>query len=351
MDCTNIPYHVDIERIIKSIVENKASRVVLQLPDGLKQYGVFITECIREGVGLDVDIYVHSDSVYGGCDIQYGQLWATIKPDLIVHIGHSPYPLELAHEYVEPPASLRVKIIYVPALSKLDINSDVVLGAIELLRRYDAKIIGLVTTAQHTHKIKSISEILEKNGFKPITPRGSPPYFLDGQVIGCDYRLARSIKADIFIYLGGGVFHPVGLYLATFKPVIKIDPYEGKSTDITPLGEKIYKSRLYKIMESFSVERWAIIVGVKTGQYRPWLVRRLREEIESRGRKYTLISSENLTLQNLLSIDNQWIQAFTITSCPRIPTDDYWDYHKPVLTPGEAFMALRGELEPYRFPW
>lgn len=349
--CSEIPYHVDLEEARKAIVESGASKVVIQLPDGLKQYSIDIAECLKSMIPEDVEVYVHADSVYGSCDIQYGQLWATLKPSLIVHIGHSPYPGELAGPFVEPWEGLGVRVVYVKALSKLTVSSDVIREAAGILKGYNVRTVGLVATAQHTHILGEVAGALESEGLKPLIPRGFRPYFDDGQIIGCDYRLARLLRVDGFAYVGGGVFHPLGLYLATFKPVVKIDPYEGKAVDMTPEGERVYKVRLYKVMEAFKAERWAVIVGLKTGQYRPWLVERIAREMEARGKRYVLVASENLTLQSLMALDNRWVQAFSVTSCPRLPTDDYWDYHKPVLTPGETIMALRGELEPYRFPW
>ncbi|MCX8196320.1 MAG: diphthamide biosynthesis enzyme Dph2 [Acidilobaceae archaeon] len=347
MRCEDLPYEVDLRQVAESLRKTEVSRVVIQLPDGLKKYGVAIAECLRESLG-EVEIYVHADSIYGSCDLQYGQLLATLKPDAIVHIGHSPYPVELAHEGLEPKGT---RVLYVPALSKLRASREAIRSAAEILRSYDVREVSIVTTAQHVHMVKEVQRELEEEGLRAVVPRGLPPYFSDGQIIGCDYRVARAIKAKAFLYFGGGVFHPLGLYLSTFKPVVKLDPYEDKASDVTPLGEKTYRIRLMRVAESFGLERWGVFVGVKSGQYRPWLLKLLLEEMKSRGRKYFLISSENLSLQNLMAVDNEWFQAFTVTSCPRIPIDDHWDYVKPVLTPGETIMALRGELEPYRFPW
>ncbi|MEN3000138.1 MAG: diphthamide biosynthesis enzyme Dph2 [Acidilobaceae archaeon] len=345
--CEELPYEVELDLAVRSLRGTSAKRIVLQLPDGLKKFGADIARCLEEALE-EAEVFVHADSVYGSCDLQYGQLLATLRPDAIVHVGHSPYPAEIAHEGLEPRG---VRVIYVPALSKLRVTKEAVRGAGELLRSHGAREVAVVTTAQHTHMVREIRQQLEEEGLRAVVPRGLQPFFSDGQVIGCDYRVARGVKADAYLYFGGGVFHPLGLYLATFRPVVKLDPYENRATDLTPLGERTYRIRLLKVAESFQVERWGIFVGVKTGQYRPWLVKLLAEEMRRRGKKYLLMSSENLTLQNLMAVDNEWFQAFSVTSCPRIPTDDHWEYEKPVLTPGETIMALRGELEPYRFPW
>lgn len=352
MGCSSIPYNIDLPRIIDAI-DSGARRVVLQMPDGLKQYSSQLVECLEELLarrGLEAELMIHMDHNYGACDLQYGQLWSTIRPDLIVHIGHSPYPSGLASPSVEP-REIGVRVIYVPAVSLHWPGDEVVGEAARLLEARGVRRVGVVTTSQHVHRVRHVAGLLRGQGLEAVVPRGLAPYFSDGQVLGCDYRLPRRIDVDGFLYVGGGVFHPLGLYLATLKPVVKLDPYEGKAEDLTGRGERLYKVRMYKVGEAMDARRWGIIVGVKTGQYRPWLVGRLKKLIREHGGKYRLLASENMSRETLVAVDSSWYEAFTVTSCPRLPTDDYWDYHKPVLTPGEAVMALTGRLEPYLFPW
>ena len=352
MECDSIPYEIDLEKVVDAARD--AGRIVLQMPDGLKQYAYRLALCLEDLLrqrGLKAEVLVHMDHNYGACDLQYGQLWATLRPGLLVHIGHSPYPAEISHPGVEPSREVGMKVLYLPALSKTQISKDAVKEAAEIIREYGVRRVGVVATSQHVHRVKDVARMLKEYGLEPAIPRGLQPYFVDGQVIGCDYRLPRGLKAEGFIYVGGGVFHPLGLYLATLKPVVKLDPYESRASDLTGMGERLYKVRLYKVSEAMDARRWGIIVGLKTGQYRPWLVERLKRLVEEKGGSYMLLASENMDRETLTSIDSEWFQAFTVTSCPRLPTDDYWDYHKPVLTPGEAIMALTGRLKPYLFPW
>ncbi|BAN89796.1 diphthamide biosynthesis enzyme Dph2 [Aeropyrum camini] len=344
----DIPYMVDIDSAVEAARRRGARRVVLQLPEGMLQYGLYIAKCMEEMLEGAASVYLHADPTYGACDLHYGELDTTVKPDLIVHVGHSPYPAELAHEALEP----RGRVVYVRALSKAELPLDALREAASILAgRYSVRRVGIATTAQHTHIARKAAEVLRGEGLEVAVPPGLRPYFGEAQVLGCDYRLARSVRAEGFIYVGGGVFHPLGLYLATLKPVVQVDPYRGASEDLTLQGEKLYRSRLYKVSQSIGARRWGVIVGLKTGQYRPWLVEKLARAIESAGGEYLLIASEVTTLSQLVAIDNSWFEAFTVTSCPRLPTDDFWSYEKPVLTPGEAIMALEGRLEPYRFPW
>ncbi len=348
-DCNSLPYTVDLDSAVEAALKLGARRIVLQMPDGLKPYAAKLARCLQERLP-DAMIYVHMDHNYGACDLQYGQLYATLRPDLIIHVGHSPYPGDLSPT-VEPPGGWGVKIVYVKALSKMEVSRELVAEAARLLKEHNVKRVTVATTSQHTHRVRQVAEWLREEGLDVTVPRGMGPYFLDAQTLGCDYRLPRSARADGFLYLGGGVFHPLGLYLSTLKPVVKLDPYEGKATDLTGMGEKLYRNRLYRVMEAFESRRWGLIVGLKTGQYRPWLVDKLAALIRKRGGEYMLLASENMTRDTLVAVDNDWFDAYVVTSCPRLPTDDYWNYHKPVLTPGEARMALERRLEPYQFPW
>ena len=342
-----IPYTIDLDLAVSAARRRGARRIVLQMPDGLKPYSLAIAKCLEERLP-GAEVYIHADSTFGACDLQFGQLEATLKPDVLVHVGHSPYPAELAHPGLEP---ARTAVVYVPALSKAPVTREMASVAAELLRGYGARRVAIAATAQHVHLVRGLARMLEAAGLNVEKPRGLQPFLSDSQVLGCDYRIPRSQKADAYVYLGSGIFHPLGLYLATMKPVVRVDPYRGVADDLTGEGEKLYKSRLFRVSQAMGAKRWGLIVGLKTGQYRPWLVSRLREAVESAGGEYQLIASEVTTSQQLAALDSGWYEAFVVTSCPRLPTDDLWAYHKPVLTPGEAFMALEGRLEPYRFPW
>lgn len=349
MECEELKetsYEIDLGPLLKTLGEAKAERIVLQLPDGLKHLSPLLVSCIERALGGRADIYVSGEGVYGACDLDLEVLEGTIKPDLIVHVGHTPYPPWLCSTSTR----LRVekaRVVYIPAFSKAPLREDLLEEALGIARSYGARRIGLVAVVQHVDKLRDVKKFLEARGLEPIVPRGVPPYLLDGQIIGCEYGAAARLEVDAFLYLGGGLFHPVGLYLTTRRPVIKIDPHEARVVDVTPIGIKYLKVRLFKIQQAMNAKRWAVVVGTKTCQYRDWLVESVRRLLEERNREYLLIVASVLNLERIATIDNPWIEAFVITSCPRLPIDDLWEYSKPVLAPGEMRMALTGDLESY----
>jgi len=342
--CGDLPYQLDFSPLEQ--VGFTPSTVVVQLPPGLKQYSTTIAECISKITGWK-NIILHGDPSYGACDLSYPELSTVLGADLIVHVGHTPYPKSLSPT-VEPGG--RPRIVYVPAKSKTSISEDAAARAAEILSP-NARRVGLTSTVQHAHLLPALASMLMNHGLETVLPRGRPPYFLPGQVLGCDYTTALAAgPVDAYIFLGGGFFHPLGLYLATRKQVVQVDPYSSTVRDVTPDAERVYKVRLYKVSQAFDARVWGIIVGLKTGQYRPMLIRRITRLVEEKGAKYSLIAFERVTLQELRDIATQY-DAFVVTSCPRLPIDDLSHCEKPVLTPGEARMALSGRLEPYLFPW
>ncbi len=346
-ECKNIPYIIDLEKLEGL---KKPRLAVLQVPPGVRQYSSVIAECVSRKLG-GAPVYVQLDPIFGACDLAYPQLSMIAGADLIVHVGHTPYPPELASSAVMPKGE-KPRIVFLKLLSKSLPSDEALEEAIDLLLKYNAESVALSGTAQHIHIMGDIAGKLEERGLKPILPPGKPPYFMEGQVIGCEYSTALRVgdKADAYLYVGGGLFHPLGLYLAVRKPVVQLDPYSSRPRDVTPEGEKTLKKRMYQVMRAMDAKNFAIIVGLKTGQYRPWLVKRLAGLIERKGGKYRVYLSDRLMKEDLASLPAEH-DAVIITSCPRLPIDDYPGFDKPVLTPGEAVMALTGRLEPYRFPW
>jgi len=345
-ECGEIPYHIPLKEAAKNLPPNP-SLLVLQLPDGLKQYSRCLASELEHITGAQV--IIHVDSSYGACDLHYPNLKTFLSPDAIIHVGHTPYPPRLANPRLEPRSKPR--IIYVPAYSLHEPSPDTVRRAAEILRQYSPERVAIVGTSQHVHSLKKLAEALRGEGLDVVVPRGEPPYFMDGQVIGCEYKTARHASADAYLSVAGGTFHTLGLYLSTQRPTVQLDPYRDEARDFTPLGLRVYKTRLFKVSQAFDARNWGVLVGLRTGQYRPWLVDKLVAKIREAGGRHVLLAGMDHGEQALRTVDEPWYDAFVVTSCPRIPIDDLSGYEKPVLTPGEAFMALERRLEPYRFPW
>ena len=205
-----------------------------------------------------------------------------------------------------------MKKIFVHAKSKLDVS--------EVIKKVKFKgRLGLVTTIQHVHKLKTAQKLLKDS-------------IIGGQVIGCDVSKAEKVanKVDAILYIGSGRFHPVQIALKTGKNVIIADPYtntinEIRKDDVENLKRKI-KIGYIKFLHANKI---GILVSIKPGQNRLKDAIKLKNKLKSMKKKGFIFVFDTLDfgqLENFPDIDS-WVN----TACPRIAIDDFSKFNKPVI--------------------
>tara|TARA_Y100000310_G_C20366692_1_gene661537 strand:- start:418 stop:687 length:270 start_codon:yes stop_codon:yes gene_type:complete len=80
-------YDLEIERVIKTIKEKKAERVLIQLPDGLKAQMETFIPLLEEKT--DAIILTWFGTNFGACDLPIGV--RNINVDLVIAFGHNKY--------------------------------------------------------------------------------------------------------------------------------------------------------------------------------------------------------------------------------------------------------------------
>ena len=83
-------YELEIERIVKTIKKEKAQRVLLQFPEGMKPYSQPICNEIENKTNSVCFIWL--DSCFGACDIPFEI--ERLGIDLIVQFGHSDWKFD-----------------------------------------------------------------------------------------------------------------------------------------------------------------------------------------------------------------------------------------------------------------
>lgn len=320
-------FDFEIDRLINEIIQYKAKRVLLQLPEGVRPYAFEITEAIEAKSGIEV--IISGDSCYGACDLSLNQAM-DLEADLLIHYGHSRFikETELPVLYIE----LQVNI----DLEKLFDETFL------LLKNWER--VGISTTVQHTHQIHKVKEMFDSKGIRSLI--GAPTELLPyhGQILGCNYDTARKIsdRVEGFLYIGSGKFHPLGLAIVTGRPVIKFNPFVNKAKIVEQRDlMKIAKKRVAAINASKQAETVGIVVSSKIGQRRVSEAKEIRKDFREKGVKSYILYMDEVrggTLHNFVEAD-----AFIITACPRIALDGLPEIDKPLLTMGEAKVTL-GDL-------
>lgn len=314
-------FDLEEERVKQEILKLGAKRVLIQLPEGLKQAAPRLAKIVEKAGALPI---VSADPCYGACDLATTDA-ENLGVDMTIHYGHSKM---VKYE--------RVPTVYVEARATVNVN-DVAQKALPLLQKW--RRIGLATTVQHVQTLDIVRELLTRAG-KTVIIGDAGHLNYPGQVIGCNYSNAQSITKDVeaFLFIGGGQFHALGVALSTSKPTIVADPYAGTALSIDKEAEKIVKQRWAIIEEARKATTFAVLVGLKPGQKRLEEALEVKKKLEDKGKTAFLIAAEEITPETLMEFPT--IDAYVNTACPRISFDDASRFKKPVLTVNEALVVI-----------
>jgi len=288
--------------LIAKLKGRGAHRVALQFPAGLKRKAAGIASGLREA-GFEVS--VSGDSCYGACDLSLDTLHFA---DVLVHFGHAP---------VED----RPNVIC--ELWPVDFDIAVLHNALALLRSTS---ISLVTTVQHAHLIPKMEQYLRSHGIDVHIAEGSGRTPLRGQVLGCSFTAAKAGPGPEVLFVGTGVFHPIGIALASRKRVVALDPLTGNVQEVT--GDTLMRRRFAAMEKVRGAESIGIIVSSKTGQQRMELARRLA----ALSPRAVIVMMCEVSPDELLNLG---FGAYVNTACPRLAYDDQVRFPVPVLSPQE----------------
>ncbi len=305
-------FDFDLGRIKEIIKKNNCKTVGLQFPEGFKRRAIMIAGELEEDTGSD--IVISGNPCYGACDID-----TTLagKVDVMFHFGHSKM-------------GKFENVVFIEARSNVDVLQCVKIA----LPLFKTKKIGLTTTVQHIHKLEEIARFLDENGKKGISGKGDIRVSYHGQVLGCNFSAAR-LECEEYLYIGSGIFHPLGVAIATGKRVVAADPYLNQVIEVSP--EKFMRKRSGYIAKSMDAKVFGIIVSSKSGQNRIDLARKLSEMARRHGKKAQIIIMDLVTPEQLLAFK---VDAYVNTACPRITIDDAQRFHVPVLSPSEFEIVL-----------
>jgi 2-(3-amino-3-carboxypropyl)histidine synthase len=311
------------QRIKQEILKLGAKRVLLQMPQGLKPQATSIAKTVETCGAVAV---ISADPCYGACDILVGEAEG-LGADLIVHFGHAKMIRQT-----------RIPTVYVEARANVSVDAAVV-QAFPMLNDYAR--VGLTTSVQHLGTLKQVEQILIGAG-KTVLIGNAGQLEYAGQVIGCNYSNAKIIadQVDAFLFIGGGMFHALGIALGTSKPTIIADPYDNKAYSITNQAQRLLKQRFASIQEAANAKTFGVLVGLKPGQRHLDSALRVKALAEKNGREAFILAGRELTPEALLEFPS--IDSYVNTACPRISLDTPGKFQKSILTVNE-FMVVCGE--------
>jgi 2-(3-amino-3-carboxypropyl)histidine synthase len=307
------------EKLIGELKRIKPKRVLIQLPEGVKQNAFDMLKIFED---LNIEAVFSGETCWGGCAISVEEA-KTVNADLIVHFGHSEY------------AKVDFPVLYISMRDELDLI-PLLKKSLKELKGFNK--IGLSYSIQHLNDIPSVINFYKENGKEVLLSGKKGRVAHEGQIIGCQYSGLKEIenKVECFVVIGNN-FHSIGAAISVDKPVFLIDVYNDEVKLMKGLRDKILKQRVVAIYRFKRAEKVGVIIETKSGQKfgSPKL---LIDKLEKAGKKVIVITMNEVTpdkLMNFYSVD-----GYVELACPRIAVDDVAKYNKPILTFKEALVAL-----------
>lgn len=296
----------DISEVIPELKKRGARRVALQFPEGLKRKASGYAAALREA---GFEVIISGDPCYGACDLALDTLR---HADVLVHLGHTP-------------VDDRDRVIFIPY--SVDFDITVLKKALPLLKE---KTVGLVTTVQHVHLVPAMEEVLRSQGIDARVAEGKGRTPCRGQVLGCSFSSAKDTGADEILYVGTGLFHPIGIALSTKKRVVALDPLSGIASEVS--GETLLRKRFAIIEKAKAATSIGIILSTKSGQAR----KELAERLAALSPGAVIVTMKEVSPDELTNLG---FGCYVNTACPRLAYDDQVRFPVPLLSPQEFEIA------------
>ncbi|KAI6781821.1 Diphthamide biosynthesis protein 1 [Emericellopsis cladophorae] len=317
-------YSFEIPKTIHRIRTSGATKVALQMPEGLLLFATTISDILTQFCP-GIETLIMGDVTYGACCIDDYTARA-LGCDLLVHYAHS---------CLIPVDVTKIKTLYV--FVDISIDTSHLLASLE--RNFaSGKTIAVVGTIQFNATIHGVRSSLERAGFQVLVPQIAP--LSKGEILGCTSpKLHTDDKIDLILYLGDGRFHLESIMIHNPSiPAYRYDPYSRKLTRETYEHDEMYTLRRTAIATARKAQKWGLILGSLGRQGNPHTLTLVEKRLRERGIPFiNLLLSEIFPGKLALMSDVEcWVQV----ACPRLSIDWGYAFPRPLLTPYEALVAL-----------
>jgi 2-(3-amino-3-carboxypropyl)histidine synthase len=193
----------------------------------------------------------------------------------------------------------------------------------DLIRKLP-KEVALFTTVQFIGSIKNIKKKLETKGIKVKLLKTKHTKYA-AQILGCN---VEKFKAESFLYIGDGMFHPKALLLKNNARVFVYNPFTKKhfelnKNDVQDMVKK-QKAGLVKFLYSKEI---GVLISTKPGQNKLKEAKALKKKYPEKNFYFLIFNTLDFTqLENF-----NFLECFINTACPRISYDDSEKIRKPMI--------------------
>ncbi|XP_004287061.1 PREDICTED: diphthamide biosynthesis protein 1 [Fragaria vesca subsp. vesca] len=321
-------YHFEVHKCVWRVRSTHASRVALQLPEGLLMYSLVLSDILSTFGGAS-QCFVLGDATYGACCVDDLAAKA-LNADLLIHFGHS---------CLVPLHVTSIPCLYVFVEISIDVGR--LIQTVHLnLQNPIPKTLVLAGTIQFASAIRAAKPELEARGFKVLVPQSKP--LSAGEVLGCTApKISRGEDGDaVLVFVADGRFHLEAFMIA--NPGVKAfryDPYMGKLFLEEYDHKGMRESRKSAVLRAKEASNWGIVLGTLGRQGNPRILQRLEKKMREKGFNYTVVLMSEISPARIALFEDS-VDAWIQIACPRLSIDWGEAFTKPLLNPFETDIAL-----------
>jgi 2-(3-amino-3-carboxypropyl)histidine synthase len=285
-----------MNNILKELKKKRAKRIFIQYPEGLK---LRVQNIAKELEDKGFGVIICCEPTYGSCDLRDEEAMR-LGCNAILHIGHSDLKIKS-----------KLPVVYWEYFYTVD-PIPILKEEIDELKEF--KRIGIVTSVQFSKTTDKVIDFLKKAD-KEVYIHKSLKY--PGQILGCNIDAAKKIedKVDCFLYVGAGKFHPLGVALAVNKPVFSLDLEKKQIYSLENEKMKWLKKKAWHDSDLEDAKKVGIIVCWKKGQERMNEARKLKKELENKGKEVSILAFDDFKKEK---IEGLKFDALLNLACPRL---------------------------------
>lgn len=317
-------YSFELPKTIHRLRQANASRVALQMPEGLLLYATTISDILIHHSPVKSAVIL-ADVTYGACCIDDLSARA-LSCDFLVHYGHS---------CLVPLTSTTIPTLYV--FVHITFDSSHLQQTLRHNFNSDQKI-ALVATIQFVDTAHAVRDTLKSEFPHLFVPQKRP--LSPGELLGCTAPVIPD--ADVLVYIGDGRFHLESAMIANPQlPAFRYDPYAKRLTTEKYSTAEMHAYRKAAIEKASKACSFGIILGTLGRQGSSKILHRLMTSITEAQKCFFVVLLSELTPQKLSRMEQSGVEAWVQIACPRLSID--WGHNfsnTPLLTPYECFVAL-----------
>jgi 2-(3-amino-3-carboxypropyl)histidine synthase len=170
--------------------------------------------------------------------------------------------------------------------------------------------VGLITTIQFLHQLKSIQQQLQKQKITSV---------IGGQILGCKTEAATRIqdKVEAFLYIGSGKFHALSIAIALKeqKPIYIYNPLTEEFSKLSNQEiRRVEAKKKAAKLKFLSANKLGILVSTKPGQKQLKKAYEIKKSLEKKGKKACVFMFNDFYPEQLENFPE--VECWINTACP-----------------------------------